>query len=85
MRTLEEELRGDNKAIVLIDERRARKALRTVNANLDLVTTRAFFKVLATDYGLNDTAAYWRLVLQVVENMDNVDEIEQVRFQLGAG
>lgn len=85
MRTLEEELRGDNKAIVLIDERRARKALRTVNANLDLVTTRAFFKVLATDYGLNDTAAYWRLVLQVVDNMDTVDEIEQVRFQLGAG
>ena len=32
---------GDKKAIVLIDERRARKALSTLDANLDIVSTRA--------------------------------------------
>lgn len=80
METLEVETQGDNKAIVLIDERRARKVLRTMDANLDVVSTRAFFRVLTSDYGLNDTTSYWRLVLNVVENMDTLDEIIKVRM-----
>jgi len=79
MATLENEARGDKKAIVLIDERRARKALSTLDANLDIVSTRAFFNVLATDYGLNDTSGYWRLVLNVIEDMDPLDEVLKVR------
>jgi hypothetical protein len=80
MRTLEVEARGDNKAIVLVDERRARRALSILDANLDIVSTRAFFRVLATDYGLNDTLGYWRLVLNMVPEMDTIDEVLKVRF-----
>jgi hypothetical protein len=79
MGTLEAETRGHNKAIVLVDERKARRALRTVEANLDIVSTRAFFRVLTTDYGLNDTAGYWRLVLDVIDDMDTIDEVVKVR------
>jgi hypothetical protein len=77
MAALETEMRGDKKAIVLVDERRARKALSTIEA--DIVSTRAFFKVLASDYGLNDTAAYWPLVLDMVPQMDTIDDIIAVR------
>jgi hypothetical protein len=80
METLEVETRGENKAVVLVDERRARKVLRTMEANLDIVSTRAFFRVLTADYGLNDTAGYWRLVMNLVENMDTLDEIVKVRM-----
>jgi hypothetical protein len=58
MRSLETEWRGDHKGIVLVDERYARKALGSLEANIDIVSTRAFFRVLAEDYGLNDTASY---------------------------
>jgi hypothetical protein len=80
MTTLENEARGDRKAIVLIDERRARKALSALNANLDIVSTRAFFKVLTTDYVLNDTSGYWHLVLRMIEDMDPLDEVLKVRL-----
>ena len=80
MRTLESGARGDNKAIVLVDERQARRALRTMEANLDIVSTRAFFRALTDDYGLNDTAVYWRLVLDVIEDMDTLDDIVKVRI-----
>jgi hypothetical protein len=80
MTALEDEARGDKKAIVLIDERRARKALSTLEANLDIVSTRAFFTVLTTDYGLNDTSGYWRLVLNMIEDMDPLDEVLKVRI-----
>jgi len=80
MTALENEARGDKKAIVLIDERRARKALGTLDANLDIVSTRAFFKVLAVDYGLNDTSGYWRLVLSLIDDMDPLDEVLKVRI-----
>jgi hypothetical protein len=80
MTDLENEARGDKKAIVLIDERRARKALGTLDANLDIVSTRAFFKVLAVDYGLNDTSGYWRLVLSLIDDMDPLDEVVKVRI-----
>jgi hypothetical protein len=53
--SLENEARGDKKAIVPIDECRARKALGTLDASLDIVSTSAFFKVLASDHGRNDT------------------------------
>ena len=75
MTALENEARGDKKAIVLIYERRARKALSTLDANLDIVSTRAFFKVLTTDYGLNDTSGHWRLVLSMIATMDPLDEV----------
>jgi hypothetical protein len=80
MTALENEARGDKKAIVLIDERRARKALGTLDANLDIVSTRAFFNVLAIDYGLNDTSGYWRLVLSLTDDMDPLDEVVKVRI-----
>jgi hypothetical protein len=79
MTALENEARGDKKAIVLVDERRARKALSTLDANLDIVSTRAFFNVLTADYGLNDTSGYWRLVLDMIEDMDPLDEVLKIR------
>jgi hypothetical protein len=79
MRSLEAEWRGNRKAIVLVDERFARKALAAVDANIDIVSTRAFSRVLANDFGLNDTAAYWRLVLHNIQDMDTIDEITTVR------
>jgi hypothetical protein len=84
MTALENEARDDKKAIVLVDERRARKALSTLDANLDIVSTRAFFKVLTTDYGLNDTSGYWHLVLRVIEDMDPLDEVLKIRVEGGA-
>lgn len=79
MRSLAEEWTGDKKAVVLLDERFARKAVATVEANIDIVSTRSFFRLLTEDYGLNDTAAYWRLVLQNIQDMDTLDEIRSVR------
>jgi hypothetical protein len=80
MTALENEARGDKKAIVLIDERRARKALGTLDANLDIISTRAFLKVLTVDYGLNDTSGYWRLLLSLIDGMDPLDEVLKVRI-----
>jgi hypothetical protein len=80
MRSLGDEARGDKKAIVLVDDRTARNALKTVEANLDIVSTRAFFRVLTEDFGLNDTAGYWRLVLQTVPDMDTLDQIVSHRL-----
>lgn len=79
MRSLETEWKGDNKGIVLVDERYARRALGALEANIDIVSTRAFFRVLAEDYGLNDTASYWRLVLHNIQNMDTLDDIQKIR------
>lgn len=79
MRSLESEWQGDRKAIVLLDERYARRAVAALEANIDIVSTRAFFRVLTEDFGLNDTAAYWRLVLHNIEDMDTLDEIRRVR------
>jgi hypothetical protein len=84
MAALENEARGDKKAIVLVDERRARKALSTLDANLDIISTRAFFKVLTTDYGLNDTSGYWHLVLSMIGDMDPLDEVLKIRVEGGA-
>jgi hypothetical protein len=72
------------KAIVLVDERRARKALSTLDANLDIISTRAFFKVLTTDYGLNGTSGYWHLVLSMIGDMDPLDEVLKIRVEGGA-
>jgi hypothetical protein len=83
MQTLEQEAQGDKKAVVLVDERRARKALSTLDANIDIVSTRAFFEALAAEYGLNDTSGHWRLVLNVVQDMDTLDEIVKVRPRSG--
>jgi hypothetical protein len=69
---------------VLVDERRARKALSTLDANLDIISTRAFFKVLTTDYGLNDTSGYWHLVLSMIGDMDPLDEVLKIRLEGGA-
>ena len=80
MRSLEAEFRGDRKAIVLVDERYARKALGALDANIDIVSSRAFFRVLTEDYGLNDTSSYWRLVLRNIETMDTLDEIQTIRM-----
>jgi hypothetical protein len=80
MRSLEAEYQGDKKAVVLLDERYARRALAAVEANIDIVSTRAFFRVLTEDYGLNDTAAYWRLVLDNIQSMDTLDEVLRVRM-----
>ena len=80
MRSLETECRGDRKAIVLVDERYARKALGALDANIDIVSSRAFFRVLTEDYGLNDTSSYWRLVLRNIETMDTLDEVQTVRM-----
>ena len=80
VRSLEEEFQGDRKAVVLLDERFARRVLAAVEANVDIVSTRAFFRVLTEDYGLNDTAAYWRLVLDNIQSMDTLDEVLRVRM-----
>jgi hypothetical protein len=79
MRSLSDEWQGENKAVVLLDERFARKAVATIEANIDLVSTRAFFRLLTEDYGLNDTAVYWRLVLNNIEDMDTLDEVRIIR------
>jgi hypothetical protein len=80
MTALETDFSGDNKAIVLVDERRARKALSTLDANLDIVSTRAFFRVLTANYGVNDAEAYWQLVINMIRDMDPLDEIVKVRL-----
>lgn len=79
MRSLEREWRGDRKGIVLVDERYARKALGAIEANIDIVSTRAFFRVLSQDYGLNDTTSAWLQVLHNIENMDTLDDIQKIR------
>ena len=79
MRSLSEEWQGNNKAVVLLDERFARKAVAAIEANIDIVSTRAYFRLLTEDYGLNDTAAYWKLVLNNIEDMDTLDEVRSVR------
>jgi hypothetical protein len=78
---LEERARGKNKAIVLVDERRARKALGTLDANLDIVSTRAFFEVMATDYRINDALDLWPEVLARIGSMDTLNEIHKVRIR----
>ena len=80
MARLEEEARGDEKAIVLVDERRARKALGTLDPNLDIVSTRAFFEVMATDYRINDALDHWPEVLARIGTMDTLNEIHRVRI-----
>lgn len=80
VRSLETEFQGDRKAVVLLDERFARRVLSAVEANVDIVSTRAFFRVLTEEYGINDTAAYWRLVLNNIESMDTLDEVLSVRM-----
>ena len=80
VRSLEGEFQGDRKAVVLLDERFARRVLAAVEANVDIVSTRAFFRVLTEDYGLNDTSAYWRLVLDNIQSMDTLDEVLRVRM-----
>jgi hypothetical protein len=56
--TAPSEAQRNKKAIVLY-ERRARRALGTLDANRGVVSTRAFFKVLTTEQGLNDMAGNW--------------------------
>lgn len=80
MSKLEEQAHGDDKAIVLIDDRRARKALSTLDANLDIVSTRAFFEVMAIDYRINDALDCWPEVLTRIETMDTLNEIQKVRI-----
>lgn len=59
-----ENLVGDSEAVVmLVDDRRARAALRqTENLNLDILSTRAFVSMLETDFGMTNASDIWRII-----------------------
>lgn len=61
----------DRKAVVLLDERYAKRSLAAAEANIDFVSARALFRVLTEEFGLNDTAGYWRLVLHNLDAIQN--------------
>ncbi len=79
MRSLEAQWRATARAIVLLNERRARRIIGLLRPTSKSVPTRAFFRVLTEDFGLNDTAAYCRLRLNNIGDMDVLNENRRVR------
>lgn len=50
-------------AIMLVDDRRARTALRqTENLNLDILSTRSFVSMLETEFGMTNASDIWRII-----------------------
>jgi hypothetical protein len=70
---------GNRKAVILVDERNARRALAE-EPDIEIFSTRAFFRVLADNYVQNASDASWRLVLDVIQRMDPLVEVERVRM-----
>lgn len=54
----------DSEAVVmLVDDRRARAALRqSENVNLDIFSTRAFVSMLATEFDMTNASDIWRVI-----------------------
>lgn len=54
----------DSEAVVmLVDDRRARTALRqTENLNLDILSTRSFVSMLETEFGMTNASDIWRII-----------------------
>jgi hypothetical protein len=54
----------DSEAVVLlVDDRRARAALRqTENLNLDILSTRAFIDILETEFGIENASDIWTII-----------------------
>ncbi len=49
--------------VLLVDDRRARAALRqTENLNLDILSTRAFVAMLETEFGVENAPDIWTII-----------------------
>ena len=62
--TVAETVVEDSEAVVLlVDDRRARAALRqTENLNLDILSTRAFIDILETEFGIENASDIWTII-----------------------
>ncbi len=62
--TVAETVVEDSEAVVLlVDDRRARAALRqTENLNLDILSTRAFIDILETEFGIESASDIWTII-----------------------
>lgn len=69
---------GD-RLVALVDERRLRKRLGRADVNIELLSTRGFFRKFENDLGRGDALAIWRLVLIANPLMDPIDETLIVR------
>jgi hypothetical protein len=79
MAIVEEMVSEKQVTIVLMDDRRGRVAMRSVSANVDLVSSRAFFKLLEKEFKVAGAASRWDNVIESIQQMDALDKIEEIR------
>lgn len=69
LRVLENEVEAGEKVLLIMDDRRGRRTAKTLDLNVDVISTRAFFEVMEIDYGIQGANDYWQRVLKLTPTM----------------
>jgi len=69
----------DETLVALVDDKKLRRRLSNAEVNVELVTTRALFKIIDEDLHAGDAEAMWRMVKNANPTMANADRKDVVR------
>ncbi len=70
----------DETVIALVDDREARRSLRTLRTNIDMMGTRTFIRWMAEDFGATNAESAWAAIVAATDMRADPGEADDPVF-----